>query len=291
MWGSFASMRRSIHGRVVSQKGDPVTNTFADFVLRLALGLAAALALVSSKWVTAGFYRIHCWILLGLNTLACLLIASSAGELIWPWRCALLGAIVSYVGSVVWLYERPRMGKLLVLCVLLCELAAAMALEDLRTSTTLEFWPRALDLLSSGLLLGWTVTAMLLGHWYLNTPGMQLRPLRQLVMGIGVAIAIRILVTGYFATLVPVPDSWGAWSAMGLRWLAGLLGLSVMVGLTWQTLQIPNTQSATGILYVAVVLVVIGELTSLLQDRWQIPPASRSAKADAVETCDLPDRS
>ena len=34
--------------------------------------------------------------------------------------------------------------------------------------------------------------------------------------------------------------------------------------MTWQTLKIPNTQSATGILYVAVIGVFIGELTSQL---------------------------
>jgi hypothetical protein len=38
----------------------------------------------------------------------------------------------------------------------------------------------------------------------------------------------------------------------------------VLTWLTWQTLKIPNTQSATGILYAAVVLAFIGELTSQL---------------------------
>ena len=34
--------------------------------------------------------------------------------------------------------------------------------------------------------------------------------------------------------------------------------------MSWQTLKIPNTQSATGILYVAVITTFLGELTSLL---------------------------
>ena len=34
--------------------------------------------------------------------------------------------------------------------------------------------------------------------------------------------------------------------------------------MAWKTLQIPNTQSATGILYVAVIATFIGELVSLL---------------------------
>ena len=42
--------------------------------------------------------------------------------------------------------------------------------------------------------------------------------------------------------------------------------------MTWQTLKIPNTQSATGILYVAVILTFLGELVShLLSQELRIP--------------------
>ena len=34
--------------------------------------------------------------------------------------------------------------------------------------------------------------------------------------------------------------------------------------MTWETLKIPNTQSATGILYAAMLLAFIGELTAQL---------------------------
>ena len=48
-------------------------------------------------------------------------------------------------------------------------------------------------------------------------------------------------------------------ASAGWRELFGVLGLT---WLTWQTLKIPNTQSATGILYAAVILAFIGELTT-----------------------------
>ena len=51
---------------------------------------------------------------------------------------------------------------------------------------------------------------------------------------------------------------------MSLHWLAGIVGVGLLAGLTWQTLKIPNTQSATGILYAAVILAFIGELMSQL---------------------------
>jgi hypothetical protein len=49
-----------------------------------------------------------------------------------------------------------------------------------------------------------------------------------------------------------------------LRWLAGLIGLPILLWLSRKTLDIPNTQSATGILYVACVAAIVGELTAQL---------------------------
>ena len=39
-----------------------------QFLFRLAFGLAAAMALTSPRWVTPGFYRVHLWVGLGINT-------------------------------------------------------------------------------------------------------------------------------------------------------------------------------------------------------------------------------
>jgi len=49
-----------------------------------------------------------------------------------------------------------------------------------------------------------------------------------------------------------------------LRWLAGLIGLPILLLMSRLTLEIPNTQSATGILYVACLAVILGELTAQL---------------------------
>ena len=54
------------------------------------------------------------------------------------------------------------------------------------------------------------------------------------------------------------------WAGLAMRWFAGLAGLAGMAWMTWQTLKIPNTQSATGILYVALVFVFLGELASAM---------------------------
>ena len=57
-------------------------------------------------------------------------------------------------------------------------------------------------------------------------------------------------------------DATGSDSIVALRWLSGLVGVLLLAWLAWRTLLIPNTQSATGILYAAVILVFMGELSS-----------------------------
>ena len=56
--------------------------------------------------------------------------------------------------------------------------------------------------------------------------------------------------------------AWGLFLA--LRWLFGLAGVAALAVMAWKTLAIPNTQSATGILYVAVIGAFVGETMSLL---------------------------
>jgi hypothetical protein len=105
---------------------------------------------------------------------------------------------------------------------------------------------------------------MLLGHWYLNSPGMELAPLRRLIAFAGCAVLLQAAVsTASLAAMwnaaVTVPLHW-----VLLRWSFGIIGVGATLWMAWQTLKIPNTQSATGILYVSVIGAFIGELAASL---------------------------
>ena len=120
----------------------------------------------------------------------------------------------------------------------------------------------------SGLVTGLTVHAMLLGHWYLNAPGMRVDALRRAIdhalMAWGAQLVASLVVVGpQFAALTSHADP-TAPALVALRWLAGLVGLPVLLLMARRTLDIPNTQSATGILYVACIAAVVGELTAQL---------------------------
>jgi hypothetical protein len=96
---------------------------------------------------------------------------------------------------------------------------------------------------------------------------MQLTPLKRLVVLILVAVVLRAMVSGgglVAQTALHGAGDYRFWALISLRWLSGILGTTTLAWMTWQTLKIPNTQSATGILYVGVIFVFLGELTAQL---------------------------
>jgi hypothetical protein len=245
-----------------------------EFLLRLTFGLAAGMAITPSRLVTSGYFRNHLYVTLGLSSLAALLSRVAAPEVFW-W--AIASAALSYVGSVCWLYEKSGPGVVLLWAVALSAVVGALVLrgthgaaplDDGRTVISSESAEtlRAMQPIASGLLLGTTLAAMLLGHWYLNAPGMELAPLRRLLIAMSVAVALQGALCGVGLGLEASQHALSTqdWLFILLRWSFGLVGVLILVVLTWKTLEIPNTQSATGILYVAVMGAFVGETMSLL---------------------------
>jgi hypothetical protein len=130
-----------------------------------------------------------------------------------------------------------------------------------------------LSFLTSALMLGGACTAMILGHWYLVLPSMEVSYLQSIVKGHIVSMLIRVAVVAaavWFAVATWQADSGlpsfrhYILSVDGIffwqRVLFGLAGPAVLSYLTWQTAKIRATQSATGILYVDFFTVVVGEV-------------------------------
>jgi len=230
-----------------------------DFLCRFAWGLAAALVLTPAGMVPAGFFRVNLLVVLGLATFAALLAGSVLPAWFWPLPAA--AAVAAWLGSIAWYAERVRGG--IAFCIACAGLLAAATV----LVGPVAIVPAAARLLS-GLVVGLTVHAMLLGHWYLNAPGMRVDALRRMIDVALVAWA-AVLVAALAAVLHTGAVPWQgldptALALLSLRWLAGLLGLPALLILSRKTLDIPNTQSATGILYVACLAAIIGELTAQL---------------------------
>jgi hypothetical protein len=116
--------------------------------------------------------------------------------------------------------------------------------------------------LASIAILGSIYLAMTLGHWYLVVRGMAIDPLRRLTIATLITTVVKIiLVTAVFLA----GDLWreialrqGIFFWMRAGW--GLIGPLALFPMVWGTVRIRSTMAATGILYVDVVAVTIGEV-------------------------------
>ncbi len=124
--------------------------------------------------------------------------------------------------------------------------------------------------LVSSLVLGAGVLSMLLGHSYLTRPGLSILPLKQLVkifmilvfIEAGVALLSMILLspTERLIDALLLRNFEGLY--LWIRLLIGMLGPLILTPMIVLTVRDRATMSATGLLYVAMMMVIIGEICS-----------------------------
>lgn len=222
--------------------------------------MAVALALGSR--VPDSFLRFCCGAAAVAAAIACALEASPAR---WAWLALAMMGSVELV-----MLRRQRESRALLWSVLLAAVAAPGAAALLSGSQPLGL--AAAGALSSALLLGAVTVTMILGHWYLVDTSLSITPLRSGARWLWAGVLARWTVVGLALAL-------GGWevlhvtraadlifSSNGLfflfRSLMGLVAPLLLTGLIWQTVKMRSTQSATGLLYVALILVLFGELVS-----------------------------
>jgi hypothetical protein len=237
------------------------------FLCRFGWGIAVGLLLTPASDVPAGFFRVNLLVAMGLATMAAL-----AAGTAWPFGlvCAacVTAAVAAWLAGIGWLAARRGFAIGCTVVVALA-LATATVAADRPSEGAVRFFLRGVSGLSAGLVVGLTVHAMLLGHWYLNAPGMRVDILQKMVLWTLAAWLLELAIAAAgVPSLLQLSGDPAVAALGGLRWLAGLLGLPVLLVMTRKTLEIPNTQSATGILYVACLAAIVGELTAqLLTDR------------------------
>jgi hypothetical protein len=239
----------------------------ADFAIRLAGGLAAVLAVTPWRVVPIRFFRTHCQVILGLGALATLAATRPPFE---PavFGLALAVAALAFVATLAWGLGLPRLGMPAAIAI---AAAAAVALGLTADGGSPGRWAlNAASRLSSSALLGSTLTAMLLGHYYLTAPAMSIEPLKRFVRLMAASLAVRAALAALALVLLPSGSSGGAAISplfLAMRWGMGIAGVGLATFLAWRTVRIRSTQSATGILYIAMTLLLFGELSSLVLAR------------------------
>ena len=220
---------------------------------RFNAGMAAILIVVALAFRPSGFDGA-----VARTALVALLVAEAAIVVYW----ATVGRVLASIRPIIAGVGLAAGGVALV--------AQAMALTGDR-ALPMQVLTIA-SFLSSAAFLGGACTAMILGHWYLVIPSLQVRHLQSIVVVHIASMVVRIAVVGaaVFGGIVLWQPGLGPsfrhyiTSIDGIffwqRVLFGLAGPALLSYLTWETAKIRSTQSATGILYVDFFTVVVGEV-------------------------------
>lgn len=238
----------------------------ATFCLRLAAGLILMLPILPPAHVPPRFYRVHFLTALGLLALAGIFMYENATIEFWLIYAA--AALACLTGSIVWHLDEAPGGRLTSYLAPIA-LAACLIYGGILQRGETDAPMRIADDVLSALVVGSATTAMLIGHSYLISPSMSISPLNRLLAALGISMILRIALACF--------GLWGWTSSHGasnletelmlwlpVRWVLGLIAPLVLGWMAWETARIRSTQSATGILYVAVIVCFLGELTSQL---------------------------
>ncbi len=241
----------------------------ADFAIRQAGGLAALLLVAPWRSIPLGFFRTHCVVALCLLVLAGVDAGwSGSGKAVVG--TIAVAALLAYIGSIGWGLGLPRVA--IPVTTALALIAAGLLASFSRGGASWLIGLNVAGRLASAFLLGSTLTAMLLGHYYLTAPAMSMAPLRRFVACMGAALVIRSLLAavglGIWLQSGTTADP-GALTPLflAMRWGMGVAGPGLAAVLAWKTVAIRSTQSATGILYIGMTLVLFGELSAMILAR------------------------
>jgi hypothetical protein len=247
----------------------------AQFAVRLICGMCLVLSAMPRATVASGFFRVQMLIVLGLGVLATLagqtapINSDIAGWVpLVHWGLSICLAGLGFIASVFWTLERRR-GAVWLLYGLTFVSLIALVLGNFLTPASQyhSHWSIVLASdLSSALTLGSAMCGMLLGHSYLTSPTMSISPLSRLNHFLGWAGIVRGFISGVVLALAwsHLRGEGVFWTWLTLRWIAGVFGPLMVWQMVWRILVFRNTQAATGVLFVGVILTLLGELTGTL---------------------------
>lgn len=249
-------------------------------------GAGAVVALVLIEWVAGwagaaawtqswgvvkrGHFRITGWIVAVLGVLAFIAGRDALSEL--DARAMWVAVVVLAVACV--LYMLVQYSRTDVPGAVLGALAAVAGIAALVTASSLvRSWPDALaaaTLVSGALLLGAVTNGMMLGHWYLNQPGLKpwaLARLSDLALASVVLSAVcGIGAAGYLTdastegAVLGLPGFGESFSTVFfVAWLTTLALTGAVVWGARRCVRIRSIQSATGLFYAAILAAGVSE--------------------------------
>jgi protein NrfD len=233
------------------------------FLLEAAAGTAFLLLFFPPKTLGKGFFSLHGAIAFTLAVLAALAKPTGLSTGVVVVSGALLGAysLAAHAGRAG--AARP----------LLLAGAAAAAFGASRVALLAPLTPGSGWTVASaavgGLFFGAVLLTMNLGHWYLVSRSLPFQLLARGATLFAALAAARAVLLGTAIAVNPRPEGLEALLSLDrdalfflFRVVWGVLGPLALSYFVWRTAEMKSNQAATGLLYVALVFVLIGELLS-----------------------------
>ncbi|HEY1435682.1 MAG TPA: hypothetical protein VGG65_09920 [Thermoanaerobaculia bacterium] len=233
------------------------------FLLEACAGTAVLLLFFPPQVLGRGFFVLHGALAAIFGALA--LWVKPSG-LPYGLAAAASGLLAAYTLSAHWGWAGP--GRALLLAGAVC---ASWSLGRVAVVAPMEpgsAWT-VVGAAAGGLFFGSVLLVMNLGHWYLVSRTL---PFRLLARGAALFAGLAIFRTLYLGLAVAThPGSEGLHTLFSLerdalfflfRVLWGIVGPLALSYFIWRTAEMKSNQAATGLLYVALTFVLIGELLS-----------------------------
>jgi hypothetical protein len=248
-------------------------NWFAVFLNLFAMGMGATLIAVPYRQIGKYYFSFHSTMLLLLAAIAVLvgqpwtlLVSGTAYMKVVAGFSLLYAVLVLVQNVVIRAAEADLRVDSLILPVSVGAVFVIMACFGWTAYGTGTALLLTFHLLSAALVLGTSMVAMSTGHWYLANAQLSfdilIRLCRLFVLAIGIkAVIVAIYAISRFEEYWRLEDFYKL--VMGVRIAAGIVLAVVLALMSLSCAKRHANQSATGILYVAVVFVLIGETISL----------------------------
>ena len=259
------------------------TNSFLLFFYQIALGGLFGLSVTPFHELERAFYKSTAGVLFVVAVLA----LWGKANLYWQNRAAELSlgifAEISFYGLFVILFAaymislwgenqefRARSFASCLLCGLVGLVFSARGFYDAPFGSV-ETFLYPLGFFLSALLLGTVTVGMLIGHWYLIDTGQSLDPFVRVYKFFVVTLIAQTLflivspaalyIFGASASVINLERLWTDHSTLLLtRVISGQAAPLILSWMIWRTLLIPHTMAATGLFYIALLGVFVGEI-------------------------------
>lgn len=246
---------------------------FPLFLNLFALGTAGSIVVVPSREIGRYYFKFH--------VLVALVLCALAVGLGRPWQGVFAGAPLARTAAAASLlfallvlveYAVVRAGEgelrrdLLLLPVSTGAVAVALSAVSLSGHGIGGAALMAAHLLTCAAVLGTSLVAMSTGHWYLANAALSFDILTRLCRLFVASLLLKAVVSAVYLV-----TRWSEYAgleafdqlAIAVRVLAGLVLATALAFMSLACAKTRSNQSATGILYVGVVFVLIGETVSM----------------------------